>query len=104
MPISYVEKALSFCHYIVLLYEEDPIKVKFSVSRNEIKFFLYYNPTTFENVDEFNDEINAGLRSYDLLREGMGDFYSRISKIEGCLNYKYCWEYISLNSNVIDTT
>ena len=79
------------------------MKVNFSISRNSIKYILYYNPTTFEDVDDFNDEINAGLRSYVLLREGMGLFYGRISKFEGCYNYKYCWEYLSLNSNVIDT-
>ena len=103
MPVTYVDKALSFCHYIHLLYENEPVKVNFSISRNSIKYILYYNPTTFEDVDDFNDEINAGLRSYVLLREGMGLFYGRISKVEGCYNYKYCWEYLSLNSNVIDT-
>ena len=74
MSVSYTEKAISLCHYIHLLYEDEPVKVNFSIDRNSIKFFLYYNPGSFEDVDDFYDEINAGLRSFNLLREGMGLF------------------------------
>ena len=46
--------------------------------------------------------MDAGLNSYDLIDEGMGKFYARLSTVPENINYEFCWEFISINFNILD--
>ena len=83
-----------------MIYDDEPIKIDFVINEFIIKFFLYYNSETFQDVEDFNHELDCGLKSYGVLQ--MGRFYGRISKVQNCLNYNYVWEFISMNFNIID--
>ena len=81
---TYRDKAIDFCQYILFLHNDEPIKIDFVTGRYSIKFYLYYNPETFEDVNDFTDEIDAGLNSYGLLEYGMRRFFGRLSKVSNC--------------------
>ena len=69
--VSYRNKAIHFCNYVKLIYEDEPIKIDFIIDELIIKFFLYYNNETFQDVEDFIHEIDRGLGVY------FNEFYYR---------------------------
>ena len=107
MPLTdeqpiFIDKAIEFCQYIQFLYNDEPTLIQFEITMAFIKFWVYYNTETFDVFDEFIEEMDAGLNSYDLTDEGMGKIYARLSTVSENINYEFCWEFISINFNISD--
>ena len=98
----FIDKAIDFCQYIQFLYSDEPIWIKFEICPAFINFFVYCNTETFDVFDEFIEEMDAGLNSFDLLEEGMGKFYARLSTVPENTDYEFCWEFISINFSILD--
>ena len=98
----FIDKAIEFCQYMQFLYNDEPIWIQFEITTVFIKFWVYCNTETFDVFDEFIEEMDAGLNSYALIEEGMGKFYARLSTVHENIDYEFCWEFISININILD--
>ena len=68
-----------------------------------ITFFVYHNDETFDVFEDFSIEMNSNLEDFGLLDKGWEKFYVRVASVPECINeYNKCWEFVSMNANVID--
>ena len=64
---------------------------------------MYYNNKTFDVFEEFLAELDANLEEYALTVNGWEKFYVRPRhEISEEYEYEFCWEFISINSDVLD--
>ena len=101
MEPIFIEKANDFCEYIQLLFDDEPILIKFEITTAFIKFAIYCNHGTFDDFNEVIEEMDAELHTYNLIEEGMSKFYFRLEVFEN-IKYDFCWVFISLIINLLD--
>ena len=71
------------------------MKIDFIISESYINFFFYFN---YENTIETTyivDELNCGIRVFNL--KEMSDFYMKLNTVKNCNNFNLCWSFFSFN-------
>ena len=88
------QKSIDFCKYIVETYNNKDRRIDFLIGDDFIKFFFYFNSQkTFCNA-HILDELNSGLKAYDLSL--MSEFYMNLNAVRHD-QHDMCWTFFSYN-------
>ena len=88
------DKSIDFCKKIVDIFNNKDRSINFMIGDNFIKFFFYFNSEkTFCNA-HILDELNSGLKAYDLSL--MSDFNMKLDSVRN-EQYNMCWTFFSNN-------